>query len=180
MLREVELSTTRACMLCIKAEADGTTMATWHLPASKTDQAAVGVARSHFCCCPVKGAPQPGCPVHALWDQVLTLRRIFKDKFVDGAPTADLPLFPDRLGRVVSKEHMTQTIVEAARFLGVATSAPDGSTRISGTCGRSSSSVGGGRQLCRVTFVTYTLSKPPGGRQLHRRVVQAAFPWRPS
>ena len=92
LLREVEPSTTRTCMLTIVTKTDCTARATWRLPASKADQAAMGVARSHFCSCPPKGSPRPSCPVHALWDQVLLLRRLFPEKFVGQVPTRDLPL----------------------------------------------------------------------------------------
>jgi hypothetical protein len=51
---------------------------------------------------------------------------------VRGVPSQDLPLFPAADGSVVSKEKMTDTIVEAARRLGLPVIALDGSARVSG------------------------------------------------
>ena len=71
------------------------------------------------------------CPAHALADQIVLLSRLFADRFVDGRPPLDLPLFPSARGEAVEKEAMTETIVTAARHLGVADH-PDGSQRVSG------------------------------------------------
>ena len=101
------------------------------LPASKTDTQAFGASRSHRCGCG-QGAASPSCPFHAAWDQLLWLRRTFPTQFdASGRPARDLPLFPDWSGGTVAKHKMTDTIVRAARLLGVG-DAPDGAERISG------------------------------------------------
>ena len=93
------------------------------------DQAAMGVARAHVCRCHLDVAAD--CPVHSILDQWFWLRRAFPDRFVDGVPDLDLPLFPTARGEVVGKAAMTSTIIHAARFLGVVDSA-DGSERVTG------------------------------------------------
>jgi len=102
----------------------------WHLPASKTDAEARGVARAHGCCC--SAASPASCPFHAVESQLSRLRRLFPGRWSADGPAADLPLFPAADGTVVTKEAMVQTIVEAARRLGVPLSSPDASARVSG------------------------------------------------
>ena len=126
MMREVELSTARACHLTI-----GQGVASLLLPASKTDTAAVGVSRSHRCACSA-GLASPGCPAHAAWDQLLWLKRALPEHFDHlGRPSRDLPLFPDVRGCTVTKAKMSNSIIAAARHLG-GQDAPDGAERISG------------------------------------------------
>ena len=63
MLREVELATSRAALLEIFPGPAGEARATWHLPASKTDQRAEGVARTHYCSCTPGSRPSASCVV---------------------------------------------------------------------------------------------------------------------
>ena len=56
----------------------------------------------------------------------------FPGRFVDDVAEISLPLFPDATGNVIAKSAMQDTIVEAARMLGIARCAPDGSERVSG------------------------------------------------
>ena len=130
MTREIELSTTRACL--IELVRGDRPQATWHLPASKTDVAALGVARTHGCSCAPGRPPRPSCPAHAIWDQILLLQRKFPERWHGGVADRDLPLFPTEAGEVVSKEAMTATLLRAATYLGVPAAAPDGSERVGG------------------------------------------------
>ena len=131
MTREIELSTARAALVeVIPSTASSPLFVRWHLPASKTDQRAEGVARTHRCRC--QGKPFRGCPAHCVWDQLLVLQRLFPDKWVDGVPAWDLPLFPTSAGSVCFKADMQDTITAAAQRLAVPLSAPDYSERVSG------------------------------------------------
>ena len=133
MLREVELATSRAALLEIVPGPAGEARATWHLPASKTDQRAEGVARTHYCSCTPGSRPSASCVVHVLWDQALWLKRKFPELYdQDGKPSSDLPVFPTAQGTVVNKASMTATIVEGARRLGMAVRTADGSHRVTG------------------------------------------------
>ena len=130
LMREIELSTTRAALLSFKGSVEDELAVTWSLPASKTDQQAVGALRTHGCAC---GSPRKaGCVYHALRRQVERLQRLFPQRFTDGEADMDLPLFPDVEGNVVTKDAMTNTIVEAAAKLGVETVTKDKGARISG------------------------------------------------
>ena len=134
--REIELATVRAGLLSLHGG-----VASLLLPASKTDTQAFGASRSHRCGCG-QGRESPGCPYHAAWDQLPWLRRTFPMHFDPlGHPHRDLPLFPDEMGRTVTKARMSESIVHAARLLGVQ-DAPDGAERVSGpsTPGSSSAS----------------------------------------
>ena len=92
LTREVELSTTRASMVGFHWSPEGL-VATWTLPASKTDQQALGQARSHGCCCNAGKFAQV-CPAHALWWQRAALRVWYPEHHSsDGTPCLDLPLF---------------------------------------------------------------------------------------
>ena len=51
LLRELELACAQIQHVTFSCGADNLVEATWLLPASKTDPQAVGVARSHGCCC---------------------------------------------------------------------------------------------------------------------------------
>ena len=130
LCREVELSSTRARLLELILPSTGPPSARWHLPASKTDTEAVGMARTLHCCCTAVGVA--ACPVHALWDHLCYLEHVFPARFAGGVPDWDLPLFPSSAGTVVTKRQMTQTIEEAAKQLGIHLAAPDGSERVSG------------------------------------------------
>ena len=69
---------------------------------------------------------------HAMKMQLGRLRRLFPDRWNGAVPDSDLPLFPTIEGEVVTKDAMTATIVEAGKKLGVATSTPDGSSKLTG------------------------------------------------
>jgi hypothetical protein len=119
LTREVELSTARAALVELSDIDSKHPKVTWHLPASKTDPGAVGTSRTHGCSC--GASVSAGCPVHAIWDQLLVLQRTFPHRWSekDGFDWA-LPLFPDAEGRIVEKEAMADTIREAAVHLKVA------------------------------------------------------------
>ena len=139
LLREVELSTARAALVQV-ADLDkvGQATATLILPASKSDPMAFGSARTHRCRCRV--APEPGCPVHAVADQLLLLRRTFPSR-CHPVFELDLPLFPTKDGGVVDKQDMASAICLAARELGV-TPPADGSERVTGHSLRSTGAQG--------------------------------------
>ena len=131
LCREIELANARAFLV----EFAGTgqrLVASLHLPASKSDQLALGVARSLQCCCSSGAHGRAGCPVHLLVDHLLYLQAIFPSRWADGVADVSLPLFPTAAGKVVSKNAMQDNILEAARLLGVPHAAPDGSERVSG------------------------------------------------
>ena len=156
LCREIELSTSRARLLEILVPPDGVPSARWHLPASKSDTEAVGMARSLFCACEVVG--RPACPVHCLWDHVCFLQHRFPHEFVDGLASWDFPLFPTEAGKVVTKHAMATTIMHAAINLQVPLSAPDGSERVSGHSLR----VSGAQGLARLGWDLWAI-------QLHGR-----------
>ena len=132
MMREQELSTTRACLVSIRNGDGGGKDATvsWTLPASKTDVEAAGVTRSHGCCC--VGGRSFLCPVHAAEDQMNMLEARLPSRFASGVPDADLPFFPTAEGNVVTKGSMTDTIIQAATLLKVPKTSADGNERVSG------------------------------------------------
>ena len=71
--------------------------------------------------------------MHAIWDQLLLLRRLFPGRFgAAGIPDRNLPLFPNNGGGVVPKLKMTETIVHAGRFLGTPRTSLDEACRLSG------------------------------------------------
>ena len=129
LLREMEASGARAAHAQI---VPGTPLvATLLLPASKTDTAAMGAARAHPCICG-SGRPRADCPVHALWDQLLGLRRRFPEHHRQDQPLDSLPLFPTAAGKVVSKAAVVQTILEAANRTGQEKTNADRTLRLSG------------------------------------------------
>jgi len=141
LTRESELASARAQLVeILPARGALPLRARWHLPSSKTDQRAMGVARTHECSCP--DSPDPGCPVHAIWDQLLWLQRTFPDRWRSGVADISLPLFPTVAGEFVKYEPMVRTIQAAAVLLGVPLSAPDGSERVSGHSLRSTGAQG--------------------------------------
>ena len=129
MAREVEISSSKATWLEIFEDSLGLA-ARWRLPASKTDTTAQGIARVHRCVC--GSVPSPSCPVHAAWDQLLDLHRLFPGSFENGKPLGSLPLFPDERGRHVVKSAAQDTIRAAALKLGMQISSPDGAERVTG------------------------------------------------
>ena len=125
MMREMELSTTRARLVAVGGGEHPTISI--QLAATKTDTRALGVSRSHGCIC------QPGrwlasCPVHAILDQQILLARFFPNRAGD----LSLPLFPDIRGQAVSKTAMTATIRHAAEWLRVPLASADGKQKVTG------------------------------------------------
>ena len=131
LTREVELSNARALALEFSSRSDGTQFVRWHLPATKTDTQAMGIARTHRCICAL-GPRSPRCPVHALKDQWLHLQRRFPARWLDGRPDPQLPLFPTVDAGICTKEDMRATIERAATELGIPLASPDGTERVSG------------------------------------------------
>ena len=140
LTREVELSTTRAALVTLEEDYKGSKIVRWSLPASKTDQEARGVARTHGCNC--VGQPTASCPYHAVDFQLRRLKRVFPARWRDGTPDIDLPLFPSVDGHTVTKDKMTATIVQAALRLDIPTSSSDGAARVSGHSLRASGAQG--------------------------------------
>ena len=129
LCREVELATARARLVEVQWQASPP-LATWHLPTSKSDPQALGMARTLRCNCTEFG--RAGCPVHVMWDHLAYLRMQFTSRWSEDGPAWDLPLFPRFDGGVVCKAAMAKTIAHAATTLHVPLSAPDGSERVSG------------------------------------------------
>ena len=128
LTREVELSCSRACLVRVTEGSPATI--SWSLPASKSDLRADGVERVHVCGC--EGAQKPGCPVCSMRKHLTFLRTAFPAMVRGESFADDFPLFPTDQGGVCSKEAMSATLVEAAKFLGVPLESPDGSEVISG------------------------------------------------
>ena len=130
LTRELELSSASAASLELSFPSPGIPQVRFHLPASKSDVLATGVAREHGCSC--RGGPSAACPAHAAWDHLTFLRERFPTYWQPSSSPMDLPLFPAASGAACSKDAMTATIVRAATLLGVELSAPDGSERVAG------------------------------------------------
>ena len=130
LMREVELSTSRASLVRFADVGTENQTVTWSLPASKSDQQALGALRTHGCAC--SSPRSAGCVFHALRSQHARLRRLFPTRWRDDNFDDNLPLFPDLEGQTVSKEAMVETILMAARKLQVETTSADQSARISG------------------------------------------------
>ena len=128
LLREIELSTLRAAL--VEVRESSALVVYLHLPASKVDQQAIGVSRGHRCRC--VSTPTPECPAHVVLDQLRLLQRQFPGRWTGQGPDRDLPLFPTLEGHTCTKAAMVDTLLVAARLLGVPAVAPDGSERISG------------------------------------------------
>ena len=143
MLREIEISTSRAMLLEVVLEEERPKVA-WTLPVSKTDQQALGAIRSHRCLCG-RGFDVGSCPAHVAWDHLLSLRVMFPDRF-ESDP--DLPLFPDVQGNPVTKEAVVRTIEEGARRLGMTLESPDGAEKVGGHSLR----VTGAQELARLGY----------------------------
>eukprot|EP00973_Karenia_brevis_P020371 2797216-Karenia_brevis.AAC.1 len=125
MTREVELSCTRAKLVRIEQRREGL-VASWALPSSKADQTAVGVERTHGCCCSVPGWASL-CPAHAMLRQIEYLRCLFPSKFDScGIPADDLPLFPSSSGEPCTKDTVFKTIEQTAVTLGLPMWTSDG------------------------------------------------------
>ena len=133
LCREIELSNLRAQLVEFSGSRTAL-VATLHLPASKSDQLALGTARALRCVCSAdaSSSSKMACPAHVLAEHVLFLQARFPAKFVDGAEDMNFPLFPSAEGKVVMKAAMQDCIVECGRLLGINRSAPDGSESITG------------------------------------------------
>lgn len=110
LCREVELSTSRARTMEF-SETGGLLEVTWHLPASKNDQAALGYARRLRCACTPHAklrGERAKCIAHVLLDHVLFLRTRFADCWGREGPSWGLPRFPDSFGKVVAKSAMVR------------------------------------------------------------------------
>ena len=83
MCREVELATARARLVEIRWEVEPP-LATWHLPTSKADPKALGMARTLKCNCMEFGRAR--CPVHVMWDHLAYLRTQFTKGWREGGP----------------------------------------------------------------------------------------------
>ena len=129
MLREVELSTLRACLVSLDFAAPP--VVAMQLPASKSDTSALGVSRAHARICG-QGPPRPDCPTHAAWDQRLVLDRFFGGSLRVNAAGRDFPFFLSEQGKVVTKAAMTETILFAARWLRAPLANADRTLRVSG------------------------------------------------
>ena len=128
LCREVELSTTRACLVSVKEGSYPSV--SWCLPASKADLKANGVERTHFCEC--RDAASPTCPVCAMRAHLAFLAAAFPSRFKNGVFDPDFPLFPSEKGVACSKEAMASTFVAAARYLGLPIESLDGGEAITG------------------------------------------------
>ena len=118
LTREIELSTARASLVSIWGSS-GSRKVSWCLPASKTDTQAMGVERTHGCCCG-NGCFGDICPVHTLELQRSTLKDWFPSQHLpNGGPNSDLPLFPNEDGSPCTKQAIVESIQKAAEFLGL-------------------------------------------------------------
>ena len=130
LTREVELACSRAVL--VRVHTEGRASVEWHLPASKADTRAEGVARTHFCTCTPSDRGRPDCPACVMHAHLATLRKMFAGHLIDGKFPKDFPLFPDARGRPCSKEAMAAAFLHAADLLGVEHESPDGSEAITG------------------------------------------------
>ena len=147
MLREVELATVRARLVTTGRTTAGERQVFLTLPASKSDQAAHGVARGHRCRCS-QLSDRAGCPACCVLDQMAFLRRQFPASWAEGRPDWSLPLFPRLDGQAGEKGAFVATIVHAAGQLGVALADAESTTRVSGHSLR----VTGAQGLTRMGF----------------------------
>ena len=132
LLREIEVSLARANAVYVDSRSSPPSVS-WSLPVSKTDPRATGTSRVHGCSCP-SSKPTPSCPVHAIWDQLLLLRRRVPHRFAEHEgewkPDEDLPLFPSESEGVVTKEAVVDTILAAGKHLQIPLVSADGAERL--------------------------------------------------
>ena len=146
LTREVELANARAAHCQIDNLAR---TVTWLLPASKTDQAALGAECQHGCACGSAPGAHLLCPFCVAVEQRLRLWTWFPQwHSADGQPHPDLPLFPTALGVAASKAGFADTISEVASRLGLQLHTPDGWSRFTGHSLR----VTGAQALARAGF----------------------------
>ena len=171
LTREIELSTTRAAHLTLGTDELGDPVVRWQLPASKTDQQALGKAMVHGCAC--GPAATCGCPYHAGKAQLERLKRLFPGKFVEDRVALDLPLFPSVEGKTVEKEAMVGTIVEATRRLGGQLTNADGTARVSGHSLR----VTGAQGLTKLVWTRGPCSCWAGGARRRFLIALRKYRW---
>ena len=82
----------------------------WALPASKTDIQALGISRSHRCLCTSHPDLMKICPFHTAVQYLKLMKEFFKEK----NDFADLPLFPNAKGGVLSHSASVRLIRAAA------------------------------------------------------------------
>jgi hypothetical protein len=119
LLREIEASRS---MIQHSALDESEQKATWRLPSSKTDQAALGAYRAHRCACGL--SDRRICPFHQLEDHIRQLNR----------PTGHL--FPAASGSPASKQGWADTFQEIARLLNIPTSHANGARCFTGHSAR--------------------------------------------
>lgn len=132
LTRGIELAAAEAHHLALDMNRN---TVTFFLPVSKTDTAGVGAHRAHGCCCSrtprLPGAPgRHGlCPFHTALDYMTDLKSFFGTAWLDSK--ARRPLFPDRLGRFLSKAAVVAAVRQAAHLAGevLVAHGPDGSER---------------------------------------------------
>ena len=141
------------------------------LPASKTDQQALGKGVVHGCACgPHSGC---GCPFHAGRAQLDRLRRLFPEKFADKKLWQNMPLFPTAEGKTVEKEAMIGTIVEAAKKFETSLVSADGAARVSGHSLR----VTGAQGLAKLGVDTWAIQLLGRWGQPPSWITSRRFPW---
>ena len=150
MMREIEVSNLRAS--CVAVTQGRCPSAALTLPASKSDQAGVGVRRTHTCICR-NGATRPFCPAHVAWDQLIILKRLHPRHFAGDSLVTDLPFFPAEGGEPCTKDGFTQTIVKAAQLLEMPTASDLDNVRVTGHSMRPT----GAQFLARAGLDTYTV-----------------------
>ena len=97
LTREVELATSRACLVHIsEATADTPATVSGSLPASNSDLRADDAERTHRCACARSVAS--GCPVCAMRSHLAFLRQAYPSQVRDDSFSKDFPLFPNEKG----------------------------------------------------------------------------------
>ena len=122
--REVEVATARWKHATID---ERNVTATWTLPASKTDVAAIGCARSWGCVC--SGDRTKACGFHAMKHQ----KELVASRFSHcSTPRDELPLFPDSDGNTCTKQAMVVMIESVAQRLELAVTDDEGNRLFGG------------------------------------------------
>ena len=123
----MELATARAALVSFRKGPLGLE-ATWSLPASKANPAALGTLRTHGCCCR-RGTLTKACPAHVLWAQRADIRIWFPERHsAEGVPRLGLPLFPTSSCEPCSILGVMATIEAAAVQVGLPRRSPEGLT----------------------------------------------------
>ena len=138
LLREIESSLALAKNVTLDVNAK---KVTWVLPASKTDVLGLGKSRTWGCICDQK--TKTPCPFCTAKNQLALLWQQFGS---NGQIPADLPMFPDTKGNIVSKESVVATLEEVANRLEIPTTSADGHKLLGGHTMR----VSGAQHLARI------------------------------